>query len=66
MPPDISNDRKELMRKIAQDGRRILELEAKLAKLPNGSQREAVRQQFVLLMQAQNARFLRIRGVARG
>ncbi len=63
--PELSNDRRELMRRIAQDGRRILVLEAKLRKVPEGTQqRYALLQELRPIQQRQAARLLRVRGVA--
>lgn len=66
MAAEISNDRKELMRKIAQDGVKIEQLKIQCEKLPRGTFRSAIELQLGRLLQAQDARLLRIRGVDRG
>lgn len=62
MPIELSPDRRELMRKLAADGRRILELQAKLRKLPPGSGRDAVLQELAPIETRQRHRQMRLTG----
>lgn len=66
MAAEISNDRRELMRLIASDGVKIETLKIKVAKLPHGQARNAAVLQLGVLLKAQDARLLRIRGLPRG
>lgn len=66
MPIPLSNDRRELMRKIAHDGMRVLVLKSKLSRLPDGVARAAVLQELGPLEKKQSDRLLRITGVAHG
>lgn len=60
-PPILSPDRRELLRKLAADGRRILQLEAKLAKLPVGAARDGVLQELRPLLIRRDAFQLRLK-----
>lgn len=60
--PEPSNDRRELMRKMASEGVKIEALKIKVAKLPHGPARNGALVQLGRALQAQDARFLRVWG----